>query len=780
MRIAAVRVFLMWLLAMGAGVLVVVQTHFSTDMSFFLPARPTAEQQVLVDQLREGVVSRLLMVGLEGGEAAGRARLSRELRARLGNRGEFVSVQNGESSSLTAERDFLFAHRYLLSPAVTPARFTADGLHESIANSIDLLASPIGLLLKPYLTRDPSGELAAILNGFDSTSQPASREGVWASRDGERALLLIQTTALGSDTDGQEQAVALIRQQHDEAAQALGLHESRLLVSGPGLFAVKSRDTIKAEIHLLSGISTLAILVVLFFVYRSPRLILLGLLPVVSGALAGMVAVALGYGSVFGITVGFGSALIGEAVDFSIYYFVQAGRIGVHAWRQRFWPTVRLGVLTSVCGFGALLFSGFPGLAQLGLYALTGIATAALVTRFALPALAGERLVVADLNRLDKRLTRFFRTLPRWRGLILLFSAAALAYLVSRPEGLWYSNLSALSTVQAADAQLDQRLRNDLGAPDSRYMVVIRAADQEAALQAAERAGRQLDGLVAAGVIGGYDTPTRFLPSRQTQMERRQALPDSAELRSRLTQAVSDLPLRAERLEPFLAELEAARQAPLIDRATLNGSGLALAVDSLLVQRAGGWNVLLPLRLLPGSQGGMPVEQVRRALAGSGALFIDLKGEFDALYGEYIHEATLLSLAGFVAIVLLLAVTLRSPRLVGQVLLPLVLAVILVIAGVHLAGERLHLLHLVGMLLIIAVGSNYALFFASDDNVTDDGTLVSMAVANLTTAIGFGTLSLSTVPVLHAIGVTVGPGAVLALLLSACFAGQRASEGGEK
>ena len=44
-----------------------------------------------------------------------------------------------------------------------------------------------------------------------------------------------------------------------------------------------------------------------------------------------------------------------------------------------------------------------------------------------------------------------------------------------------------------------------------------------------------------------------------------------------------------------------------------------------------------------------------------------------------------------------------------------------------------------------------------------------MAIANLTTAIGFGTLALSSVPVLHAIGITVGPGAVLALLLAACF-----------
>ena len=47
---------------------------------------------------------------------------------------------------------------------------------------------------------------------------------------------------------------------------------------------------------------------------------------------------------------------------------------------------------------------------------------------------------------------------------------------------------------------------------------------------------------------------------------------------------------------------------------------------------------------------------------------------------------------------------------------------------------------------------------------------MSMAVAGTTTVIGFGTLALSSVPVLHAIGVTVGPGALLALLLSAVFA----------
>ncbi|MFZ2971926.1 MAG: MMPL family transporter [Ferribacterium limneticum] len=772
---AAARAFLIWLLAMLAGAAVVWNSHFSADMSFFLPGRPSAAQQVLVDQLKEGVVTRLLMVAIEGGDAALRATVSRQLHGRLEKLPEFISVQNGQAGSLDADRDFLFNHRYLLSPAVKPERFTVDGLREGIANSVDLLASPAGMMIKPLLPRDPTGEMIELLSGLSSGAQPNVSEGVWASRDGQRAMLLIQSAALGSDTDAQEKAIATIRSQFAESARDAGFSDAHIVISGPGVFAVKSRETIKDEVSKLSSISTLAIVAVLFFVYRSARLLTLGLLPVVSGALAGIVAVSLVYGTVFGITVGFGAALIGEAVDYSIYYFVQSGRLGAAEWRARFWPTIRLGVLTSVCGFAALLFSGFPGLAQLGLYSLSGVLTAALVTRFILPALAGNDHPVRDLSHLAPPLKQGIRVLQGLRWPVILLTLAATTVLVINRDELWHPNLSALSTVSAEDSATDMALRADIGAPDSRYMAVITAPDREAALQAAERAGQQLDALVAKGIIGGYDSPARFLPSQATQAARRASLPASDELAARLQLAQADSPLAANKLGPFLDEVARAKEQGNITRETLNGTSLALAVDSLLMQRPNGWSVLLPLRPPAGVKGvDIDIEPVRATLAGSGALFIDMKFEFDRLYNDYLDEATLLSLAGFAAIVALLAVTLRSPRRLGAVLLPLLLAVILVITGVHLAGEQLHLMHLIGMLLIVAVGSNYALFFdrASKEHRLDAPTLASMAIANLTTAIGFGTLALSSVPVLHAVGITVGPGAVLALLLAACFSGK--------
>ena len=767
----------LWLAAVLGAVAIIARAHFVADMSFFLPSQPSAEQRVLVGQMSEGAVSRLLMVAIEGGDGAQRARASQALRDALVASGRFASVQNGRTDNLEAERDFLLRWRYQLSDAVTPAHFTVQGLRDAVQRSIELISSPVGALFKPYVLQDPTGEMIHILTRLHPGSEPPLKDGVWASPDGQRALLLAQTRAPGSDTDGQEQAIAAVQQHfaavaHDEDAPAL-----RLVVSGPGVFAVQSRDGVRREVSRTSLLGMAGIVLVLAWVYRSPRTLALGLMPVVSAVVAGIAVVSLVYGSVHGITVGFGAALIGEAVDYAIYFCIQSGRLGLERWRQSFWPTIRLGVMTSVAGFGALLFAGFPGLAQLGLFALSGVTTAALVTRFLLPALVVQRPVqVPPPGWLAHTTQGWLGAAPRLRWPLLALALVALAYLAGQRGQLWSVNLSALSTVRAEDAATDARLRQDLGAPDARYLVLVQGGSEQAVLEGAEDAGARLEPLVATGVIGGFDSPARFLPSARTQALRRAALPDAAQLADNLDQALQGAALSARRLAPFLEAVEAARGAPALVRRDLDGTAMALAVDALLAHGPDGWSAVLPVRpLQQGEEAGLPVAQLRQALAGTPAVVIDLKGEFESMYADYLRQALWLSLAGVVAIALLLVFTLRSPRRLARVVLTLGVTVVLVVAGLHVLGTRLHLLHLVGLLLVVAVGSNYALFF---DQVDAAGGLaadvwLSMATAVLTTAIGFGALALSRVPVLSAIGSTVAPGVLLAMLVSAALIPRR-------
>ena len=153
------------------------------------------------------------------------------------------------------------------------------------------------------------------------------------------------------------------------------------------------------------------------------------------------------------------------------------------------------------------------------------------------------------------------------------------------------------------------------------------------------------------------------------------------------------------------------------------------------------------------------------------ALVIDLKHEADALYVTYRSEALRHALFGVAAIVVLLAFALRSGRRVFRVVLPLAAAVVIVSASIVLRGTQLSIFHLVGLLLVVAVGSNYSLFFDRQTAVPEDRerTRVSLIFANLSTVFGFGLLSFSSVPILRDIGSTVALGTVLSLVLAAIF-----------
>jgi len=428
--------------------------------------------------------------------------------------------------------------------------------------------------------------------------------------------------------------------------------------------------------------------------------------------------------------------------------------------------------MTSMCGFGALIFSGFPGLAQLGLFTVSGLLGAALATRFVMPVLLPEGSRGQGLRRQLGRLCQAaVDALPRLRWPLLALGVAAAALLAARGE-LWRADLSSLSPISAEALALDASLRADLSAGDARSLVVVQAADIEGTLQRAEAAAARLEPLIDRGAIGGWDGVTRFLPSLTRQRERLSHLPPAAPLRAALAEATRDGPLRAERLEPFLDDVQRARESSPITLESLRGTALAPLVDALLLQRAdGSWVALLPLQPIAGA----PIDSaaVAQALQGlPGTQLLEIGRALTQLYERYLGEAQAQALLGALGVVAVMALALRSWRRLLAVCQPLLLAVLLTMGALALLQVHLGILHLVGLLLVVAVGSNYALFFnmLQRDGHGDPDMLASLLLANLTTVLSFGLIAMSAIPALSAIGRVVAPGALLALLLSAAFA----------
>jgi predicted exporter len=611
--------------------------------------------------------------------------------------------------------------------------------------------------------------LLRVLDAQGATA-PATVDGVWVDPGPRIAVLLALTHAPGFDIDAQAAAMDAVR-----AAYRAVLAERQpgpaltppleLLMTGPGVFAVESRAAIRQDASRLSALATGLIIVLLWLTLRSVRFLVLAAVPVVSGVLIGLAAVAVRYGSIHGITLGFGITLIGEAVDYAVYVHLQrvAGRVD-----RRLGRALGLAAATSAAGFIAMLCSGFAGLEQLGLFSLVGIVVAALVAGVLLPgALPGPRL-----HWLPVILTAPPAALRRWRMPLLALSVALAAAVVGaaalRNGALWSDALGQVSPLAPERGDLDGQLRDALALPDLRWLVAIGAEDQDIALARAEDLAALLERLQDAGAIGGYDSPARLLPSLRTQQARRAALPAPDELRRRMRLAIDGTPFDPEAFEPFIDAIARARDAPPVTAASFNGTLLGARLAAQLVDRPGRSTVLIALRAV--------TDPSRLAAAlqpyAPQVELIDLKDNLEHLITDYRGRALRAAAAGVLAIVVLLAWRLRDPLAAARIALALMAAVVITAAIVLLGGGHLTLFHVVAMLLVVGVGSNYGLFLCqlSPDPQLRRATIASVLLCAGSTTVGFGILAFAATPVLHMIGLTVGVGALVALLTTAALA----------
>ncbi|MES2712347.1 MAG: MMPL family transporter, partial [Pseudomonadota bacterium] len=554
-----------------------------------------------------------LLAGIEGAPPAELARLSRAVGDALRASPRFAFVGNGTQDVSEAEREQLFAYRYLLSPLTEPVLFTTAALRPKLEALLDGLGSSAAPLLRQFGFADPTGAFIALARGLVGTSGVALREGVWfAGGDAApRALLLARSRANGLDPEGQQAAADTIR----AAFASANPGQARLLLSGPGVFAAEAARAIRGDVEMISIASALFVAALLLWRTRSPTMLALVGVPLAAGTLAGYLAVLSVFGAVHGAAFGFGMTMLGVAVDYPILLLTQRGRdeaFGTTA--RRIWPTLRLSALAAIIGMVAMLGAGFTGLQQLGVFAAMGLLTSVLVTRYVLPRLAEPFAITA--RPLPAIFAAWLHELPRARGVALaLLVLAALGLMVAGGPAI-ERDISALSPVPEAPRRLDTELRAALGAPDVGTFIVLRGADAEAALQASERAARALAPLLADGRLGSLDHPARYVPSAATQAARQAMLPEDAALRQALEAARTGLPFRAAAFDPFLDGVARSRVLlPLTPANLAPGSALAARIAPLLGTDADGWHALL----LPAG------------LSDPGALRAALSGEAGAL-----------------------------------------------------------------------------------------------------------------------------------------------------
>ena len=758
-----------WLLTLLLGAwLLLGRLHTSSDLRGFMPPAVTPAQHIVMDQLGDGPGSRLLMLSISGVPEHRAAALSKGLARRLEADPACAKVMNGTPDLMATAGDLL-PYRYLLLPAEQGVdRLAGPALRRQLEDRIDELDSPASSLVEPWLARDPTLAVAALAARWAPSRSPSSVDGVWMSSRHE-ALLVVQTRAGGFDPAAQLALITGIRQAF---AGLPGAAEAHLDISGPGYFSVVASQQTRHQADWMGLCSGIGFALLLLLAYRRWSPLLLAVLPMASGALAGLWVLSIWFASVHGITLAFGITLLGVAQEYPLR-LLSHRRPGESGWLTvcRIWPLLLTAILSAAIAYTALYASRVQGLMQLAVFTVTALLVAGACTRWLLPALLPPVSLDAASTPGLVPLRRWLDRLPRPRWLAGLIAGASLLVLALAPGPFWQNDLSALTPIAPALLQKDVWLRHELGVADVRYLLVIPGPGEQDVLRRSEAMEAPLQALQAKGALAGLSLPSYYLPSEASQRQRQQALPDAATLLASLRSALRDLPFKPGLFQPFLEDVARARTLPLLDAQRMASSPLGQPLAALLLHSHGQW---LGLATVSGVNDPQSVRQHLQNLPGHPYL-LDLKATTESLVSSYRHRMLwALGLAGVLLTVTVL-VSLRSWRRARQILWPMSLATLLVLAVERGAGLPLSLFHLIALVLAAGLGLHYALFFEQDSEDPAERLRILHAtmVCVISALLVFGLLALSSIPVLRAIGLTVGLGVAFHFTLSALLAPRR-------
>ena len=736
-----------------------------TDMTEFLPQGRTPAARLMLDEVRSGAATGLILVGIEGAPPAELARISLHMADALRAKDLFQLVAGGQDA--LPGGNALFERRYQLAP-LPPDAFTTPALRRDLEALLRQLRSSAAPLATQFGLADPPGAFLALLRGWAGASRVRVIAGAWFDPDRDRALLLARTRAGGMDIPAQEAATGAIQRAFDAAAPG----PARLLVAGPAVFARGAARAIKTDVERIAILSTLLVMGLLWWRFRAPLVIAAIATPVVLSVAAGAVVTQALFGSVHGVALGFGSTMLGVCVDYPVLMIGHRKR-GEPAGdtRTRIGRAFVLAVLTAVLGLAAMMFSGFPGLTQLGVFAAAGLVTAAAVTWVVLPRLivrANLAPVAAGNPAWLGRVERLRR--GRLWGLLPVAAAGAWLLLHGVP---WESDLAQLSPVPEASRALDAALRAALGAPDAGQVLLVQGADAEAVLQKQDALRPLLERWQAGGLITGAEYAARILPSRNTQAARAAMLPAPEALAAAMAEAAAGLPFRSGVFQPFIEAVERARIAAPLGPADVAGTPLSIRLEPLLFERSSIWRGPV---VLSGVRD--PAALMAESAGQDGVTYLDIRAELGAILAAYTGRAMQWVGWSALAVLIVLACGLRSIGRTFRVLGAVAAALLVTLAVLGAAGVRVSLIHLIALQLVAGVGLDYALFFARPllDAEERARTLRTLLTCNAMTLLTFGLLAGCQTPLLRDIGTTVAIGAALAMAFAFLFAGTAPQE----
>ncbi|MBD3243204.1 MAG: MMPL family transporter [Chitinivibrionales bacterium] len=713
--------------------------------------------------------------------------------------GQLASAARAVSSRLTADSlivpgpslspaDFLQLRTVLIrhwpnlfSPedsALLAARMHPDSLSARLSETLAALFTISDRSVDAFSLRHDPFDFAPLvlrrLAAFRPSPRMTIRDGLVTDTSGTRVLFV-----LGVDGGGLEESTA--RAVESAMTDARALADSLgadLTWMSAHRAALDNSRTIRRDVNRTAPLTALLIMLLCVLVYRRFYYGVLVFVPTFLGIACAMAAAAL-LGTLSIIVLGFAATLIGITVDYAVHYFFH---IENHPDDKRpartLTPAILASSLTTAGAFVVLTRAGIPGLTQLSLVAAGGILLVALFSLTLLPALFRPAPSPRGKARLDLGglLTRGYEAgLSRRLWIPLLIAATVLWLFV--PKLQFEGDPDALNGMSNATRAAERHLQDNWpGIMGGTYCVVEGASPAEAIERTHDHLAPLVDSLAADGLIHDAATFTRILPPRamQTANRRRWSAFFTPERREVVAQTIARIAtqygLPPARLLPYADDIAAVDSLPYLERAVLPDGFAEGVLRSYLCEGDGVWYGVVPV--VAASDTAWKAIARRTRSAGAMPVNDDVLGDrvVEIVRGGFFGSLVYLPLVMLVV----LAVILRSVRLLAAAVVPPLLATGLTLGGMALLGLPVTIVSFMVLAFVFGLGIDYAVFLVHmcrrGAGPPDAGRAAgSVTVAALTTVAGLGVTVLARHPVLVSLGATGLIGIVSSYLCAVVF-----------
>ena len=546
--------------------------------------------------------------------------------------------------------------------------------------------------------------------------------------------------------------------------------QAALFATGVMSFARAQRVQTEGELYWMTLGSLVGVLGLLLWAFKKPTTVLIAVLPVVIGMMAGFAATIAVFGRVHIITLTFGTTLIGCSLDYPIHFLahrrIEGKGVLPEDALKKLTPGLLLSMGTSVMGYLALGVAPLPGLQQIAVFSSVGLLFAlgtvyAWLPRFPVekpsnsaphPLVGGAERGLAFINWI-------------WNGPFFPRAILSLFLLFVIVKGLsqvhFDDDIRLLQKTPTHVVQEDAEVRKGGGLEGNRF-ILIEGSTEEILLRRQERLYDRLSLLLREGALSSVQSLAPLLPSLERQENnavgvRRLILSHSGEVQKEL-QKVGLTPAVGNQLLKDMAM----KPDPLTPKRWL-GSPASEGFRTLWIgKKEKGFS---SATLVGGVR---EKDAFEKRLAGlEGIRYFDQLKEFSNVLGRYRKQSMILvAIASVLACVLLIFRYGFGGGLRANI--PPLVAILLTFSLLGWAHIPLNIFHSLAAVIVLAMGVDYTIFFSEcrRSPALLHSALLSVSLSAVTTLVSFGLLSFCSTPAVAALGQTTFLGLLFSFLLS--------------